>query len=94
MALQRFTKTNSEVLDYSFLWDDWFSSGESISSAFVIVTASGGLAITSITNQTSAVTFFVASGETGAVYRIDNAIRTNQGRDPVRSFDLAIDAAR
>ena len=94
MELPRFTKTNSEVLDYSFLWEDWFSSGESISSAFVIVTNSGGLAITSITNQTSAVTFFVASGETGAVYRIDNIIRTNQGRDPVRSFDLAIETAR
>ena len=94
MALQRFTKTNSEVLDYSFLWNSWLSSGESISSAYIVATNSGGLGITSITNQTSAVTFFVSSGETGAVYRIDNIIRTNQGRDPVRSFDLAIEVAR
>ena len=94
MGLPRFTKTNSEVLDYSFLWEDWFSSGESISSAFVFATASGGVDITSITNQTSAVTFFVGSGAVGAVYRIDNAIRTNFGRDPVRSFDLAIAEAR
>ena len=94
MSLPRFTKTNSEVLDYSFLWEDWFSSGESISSAFVFATASGGVEVTSITNQTSAVTFFVGSGQVGAVYRIDNSIRTDQGRDAVRSFDLAVAEAR
>ena len=94
MSLPRFTKTNSEVLDYSFLWGNWFSSGETVASASITVTESGGLPVSSITNQTSAVTFFVSSGETDAVYRVDNVIFTTQGRHAVRSFDLAVAEAR
>ena len=94
MGLPRFTKTNSEVLDYSFLWENFLSSGESVSSAFVTVSLSGGIGISSITNQTSAVTFFAGSGQAAGVYRIDNAILTSGGRQAVRSFDLAVAEAR
>ena len=87
-------KTNSEVLDYSFLWENFLSSGESVSSAFVTVSASGAVGISSITNQTSAVTFFAGSGAVDGVYRVDNAVLTSGGREVVRSFDLAVVEAR
>lgn len=90
--LPRFTKTGSEVLDYSVLWANFFSSGEQVNSAFVV--AASGLDVSSITNQQSAVTFFLGSGVEKGEYRVDNTIFTNQGRTAIRSFDLAVVAAR
>ena len=88
----RLTKTNSDVLDYTFQFavaaDSWLASGEQINSADVL--AATGIAVSSITNMNSAVSFFAGSGQPDAVYLLECLIFTNQGRAAVRSFDLAV----
>jgi len=67
----------------------WLSSGEIITGA-TVVESSGGLAITSVSNQSSEVFFFVASGVAEGVYTVDVGITTNQGRQVVRSFEIGV----
>ncbi len=89
-VLIKLTKTASEVLDYTVEWKNWLSSGEQVSSAFVVSNITTPVGISSITNMASAVSFFVGSGTVNQTYRLQNAILTNQGRQAVRTFELAI----
>lgn len=93
MTLRRFTKTNSDVLDYAFNFaptSAWLATSEQISSVTITHVPSGGLAITSITNTGSSILLFVASGKEDQTFTVECAIVTNQGRQTVRSFEIEI----
>lgn len=91
-----FSKTPSEVLDYSFDWDDfWLQESEIISASDWTIYAENGedpvvLEIDSENNTISLATVWVSGGTAGARYRLRNAITTNQGRTAERTIYLDI----
>jgi len=86
MPLTSFIKDPDSVLDYSFDWNEWLESGESISSH--VVTVDVGITKDSSDNSSTAVTVWLSGGTAGTSYNIACEIVTSAGRTTERSITI------
>ena len=84
-----FTKDPGDVLDYSFSWDAWLASGETISSS-TWTTSGPGITIASTSNTSTGTTVWLSGGSNTAVYQVKNQIVTNQGRTVERTMTINV----
>lgn len=69
----------SAKIQRTFNWVDWLGAGETISSA--TVTADTGFIITSVTHDTTTVTFTGSGGTAGQRYKIICHVITSSGEE-------------
>ena len=78
--LGTFTQQPNEVLDYDISADEWLSSDDFISS--VVTTADSGVTVqgTVISNSGRAVKLWITGGTSGATYKVQVRMTTEDGR--------------
>jgi len=79
-------KDPSAVLDFQFDWTDWLGSGETISTATIIITPSGEMTAAAPTTSLGVVTVWLSAGTDGHTYMVACKITTNQLRTDERTF--------
>lgn len=89
----RITKTKSDVnlieMQFANPANMWLLEGEIIDGAQV-VEATLEVGISSITNTTTQVLFYIGSGSLNEIYHLEVLVQTNAARNIVRSFQLEI----
>ena len=86
MTLTSFMKDPDSVLDYTFDWNEWLESGESISNH--VITVDDGITKDSSSNSSTIVTVWLSGGTAGTNYNIACKIVTGAGRTVERSITI------
>ena len=85
-----YAKDPSEIIDYTFDWDDThLEAGETISTSVWAVSPSGPT-LSGDANTTTTATTFISGGTAGNVYMLTNTVTTSMSRTVQRSISIRV----
>jgi hypothetical protein len=87
MSLARLTKSPADVLDYIFDYSTWLGTDTIDTSAWKVPS---GITVNSNTKTSNTTTVWIAGGQIGQDYKVENTITTIGGRTKVQTFDLSV----
>jgi hypothetical protein len=82
-----FLKDPDSILDFSWSWESWLATGDTITAATVTGT---GVTVDSTDQTTTAVTAWVSGGTAGETASLTCQITTADGRTDERTIRLSI----
>lgn len=81
-------KDANAILDYQISWANWLPSGDGISTA--TWTTASGITLSTASNTTQTVTFWLSGGTANQKYELINRILTTIGRQEERTIIVEV----
>ncbi len=83
-----YRKAPGALLDYTWDWNDWLLSEETIQAVSIVMPE--GLTLDHVTNNTTTVTAWFTGGTLDQDYLVTCKVETNQGRKEERTMKILV----